>query len=112
MIQLNQKNTQQIAKQIPCPSYDRQALKTGIVHIGVGGFHRSHQANYINQLLTQYNTLDWGICGIGLREADRNMYNVLKKQNGLYTLTIQHPCLLYTSPSPRDQRGSRMPSSA
>ncbi len=91
MIQLNQKNTQQIAKQIPCPSYDRQALKTGIVHIGVGGFHRSHQANYINQLLTQYNTLDWGICGIGLREADRNMYNVLKKQNGLYTLTIQHP---------------------
>ena len=57
MIQLNQKNTQQIAKQIPCPSYDRQALKTGIVHIGVGGFHRSHQANYINQLLTQYLSL-------------------------------------------------------
>ena len=91
MIELNQHNIEQIAKQIPCPTYKRQALKTGIVHIGVGGFHRSHQAYYIHQLLTQYNTLDWGICGVGLREADRKMYDVLKKQDGLYTLIIQNP---------------------
>ena len=63
MIQLNQNNTEQIAQQIPCPTYNREELKTGIVHIGVGGFHRSHQAYYIHQLLTKYNTLDWGICG-------------------------------------------------
>ena len=63
MIQLNQNNTEQIAQQIPCPTYNRDELKTGIVHIGVGGFHRSHQAYYIHQLLTKYNTLDWGICG-------------------------------------------------
>ncbi len=91
MIQLNQNNTKQIAKHIPCPNYNRQALKTGIVHIGVGGFHRSHQAYYMHQLIAAYNMLDWGICGVGLREADRNMYKALKKQDGLYTLIIQHP---------------------
>ncbi len=91
IIQLNQKNIPQIAKLIPCPSYSRQALKTGIVHIGVGGFHRSHQAYYIHQLLEEYATLGWGICGVGLREADRKMYDVLQKQDCLYTLIVQNP---------------------
>ena len=91
MIQLNQDNIKEIVKQIPCPSYIRQTLKTGIVHIGVGGFHRSHQAYYIHQLLEKYNTLEWGICGVGLRETDRKIFNVLKKQDGLYTLIIQKP---------------------
>ena len=91
LIPLRQNNTTQIAKQVPCPIYNRQELKTGIVHIGVGGFHRSHQAYYIHQLLEKYNTLEWGICGVGLREADRKMYKVLKKQDGLYTLIIQNP---------------------
>ena len=90
-IHLSHDNISQIAAHIPCPTYDRQALKTGIVHIGVGGFHRSHQAYYIHQLLEKHNALDWGICGIGLREADRKIYNILKKQDYLYTLIIQHP---------------------
>jgi len=91
VLQLNQANSSQIGKEVSCPTYDRQALKTGFVHIGVGGFHRSHQAYYIHQLLEKFDLLDWGICGVGLREADRKMYEVLKKQDGLYTLTIQHP---------------------
>jgi len=88
---LNQKNLPNISATIPCPNYDRQALKTGIVHIGVGGFHRAHQAYYIHQLLEKYGFADWGICGVGLREADREMYHVLKKQDYLYTLIVQHP---------------------
>lgn len=88
--ELKQDNISQIASRIPCPTYDRQELKTGIVHVGVGGFHRSHQAYYIHQLLEKYNTLDWGICGVGLREADRKMYTILKKQDYLYTLIVQH----------------------
>lgn len=91
VINLNQDGLAQIAKQIPCPNYNRATLKVGIVHIGVGGFHRSHQAYYIHQLLANYNALDWGICGVGLREADRAMYDVLKKQDCLYTLITQHP---------------------
>lgn len=90
IIQLNQENTAHITEQVPCPTYDRKAIKTGIVHIGVGGFHRAHQAFYMHQLLEKGHT-SWGICGVGLRAADRNMYKVLKKQDGLYTLIIQHP---------------------
>ncbi len=88
---LNQTNISKIAEQVPCPTYDRLQLKTGIVHIGVGGFHRSHQAYYIHQLLEKYSATDWAICGVGLREADRNMADVLKKQDCLYTLVTQHP---------------------
>lgn len=90
-ISLNQKNRIQIGEKISCPNYDRNNLKTAIVHIGIGGFHRSHQAYYIHQLLEKFNISDWGICGVGLREADRKMYDTLKKQDGLYTLTMQHP---------------------
>ena len=89
-VQLNQHNISKIAKYISCPTYNREALKTGIVHIGVGGFHRSHQGWYIDQLLENCNDLQWGICGIGLREGDRKMYDVLKKQDGLYTLIVQN----------------------
>ncbi len=91
LIQLNQVNLTEIAKQIPCPTYNRKAVKTGIVHVGVGGFHRAHQAYYMHQLLGKDNALDWGICGVGLREGDRKMYNILKKQDYLYTLIVQHP---------------------
>lgn len=88
---LNQTNISKISEQVSCPTYDRQQLKKGIVHIGVGGFHRSHQAYYIHQLLEKYRATDWAICGVGLREADRNMANVLKTQDCLYTLVTQHP---------------------
>ena len=90
-IQLNQSNLTEISKQIPCPSYDRSLMKTGIVHIGIGGFHRAHQAYYVHQLLEKYNALNWGICGVGIREGDRKMYDILKKQDFLYTLNIQYP---------------------
>lgn len=90
-MKLYQENLSSLSSQISCPTYDRKKLKTGIVHVGVGGFHRSHQAYYIHSLLEQQNALDWGICGVGLREADRNIANVLKKQDYLYTLIVQHP---------------------
>ena len=89
--QLNQQNIRSIAARLACPTYERNAVKAGIIHIGVGGFHRSHQAYYIHQLLGDTQHSDWGICGIGLREGDRNMANVLEKQDCLYTLITQHP---------------------
>ena len=91
IIQLNQQNITSIASRLACPIYKRNAVKAGIVHIGIGGFHRSHQAYYIHQLLGDTQHADWGICGIGLREGDRNMANVLKEQDCLYTLITQHP---------------------
>ena len=90
-MELNQKNLDNLSNRISCPEYDRKSLATGIVHIGVGGFHRSHQAYYIHRLLQKNDADNWAICGVGLREGDRNMYNVLKEQDGLYTLVTQHP---------------------
>jgi len=91
VIQLNQQNITSIASRLACPKYERNAAKAGIVHIGIGGFHRSHQAYYMHQLLGDTQHAEWGICGIGLREGDRNMANVLKEQDCLYTLITQHP---------------------
>ncbi len=91
LIQLNQKNITSIASQLACPKYERNAVKTGIIHIGVGGFHRSHQAYYIHQLLRDTQNSDWGICGIGLRQGDKGIADVLKEQDCLYTLITQHP---------------------
>lgn len=90
-MKLNQNTISKVGNRISGPSYDRQQLKTGIVHIGVGGFHRSHQAYYINQLFEKYQTLDWAICGVGLREGDRKMAEVMQEQDGLYTLITQYP---------------------
>src|SRR3954452_15744552 len=48
------------------PDYDRDKISVGIVHIGVGGFHRAHQALAVDRLLRRGEAYDWGICGVGL----------------------------------------------
>jgi mannitol 2-dehydrogenase len=73
------------------PSYDRAGVGTGIAHFGVGGFHRAHQAVYIDRLLERGAAPGWGICGIGVMPADRRMRDVLRAQDGLYTLILEHP---------------------
>ncbi|MDF7799474.1 mannitol dehydrogenase family protein [Pontiellaceae bacterium B1224] len=90
-IQLKQENLSRFAETMVVPTYDRSKVKTGIVHIGVGGFHRSHEAYYTNALMNETGTLDWGICGVGLREGDRKMRDILKDQDFLYTLIVKHP---------------------
>jgi len=90
-LKLNAQNLSKLADRLPVPKYDRSSLKKGIVHIGVGGFHRSHQAYYIHQLLEKHSATEWAICGVGLREADRMMANVMNAQDGLYSLVTQHP---------------------
>lgn len=90
-IPLSLETLSQIAGRIPVPKFDRGALKAGIVHVGVGGFHRAHQAFYTHQLLEKYNAAEWGICGIGLRKGDQSIHEVLKKQDYMYTLMVKHP---------------------
>ncbi|WP_108126681.1 mannitol dehydrogenase family protein [Saccharospirillum mangrovi] len=68
------------------PSYDRQ-LTTGIVHIGVGGFHRAHQARYLDDYLAAGGESHWGICGVGLMPGDAKLFQALEQQGGLYSLT-------------------------
>jgi len=90
-MKLNTEHIATIGQKLSVPSYNRQQLKTGIVHIGVGGFHRAHQAWYIHRWLQKHGAQDWAICGIGLRAEDRKMAEVLHRQDGLYTLLTQYP---------------------
>ena len=76
---------------IPVPGYDRDQVRVGIAHFGVGGFHRAHQAMYINRLLNEGSATDWGICGIGVMPADTRMRDALLRQDGLYTLIVENP---------------------
>ncbi len=46
---------------LPTPSYDRSRASVGIVHIGMGNFHRSHQAMHLDPLMNSGSSLDWGI---------------------------------------------------
>jgi mannitol 2-dehydrogenase len=73
------------------PSYNRDDISIGIVHFGVGGFHRAHQAMYIDRLMEKGQAGQWGICGVGVLPADRKMADVLDAQDGLYTLLLENP---------------------
>ena len=80
-----------LAGSLPVPSYDRSRVRAGIVHLGVGAFHRSHQAMYVDRLLEQGQAQEWGICGVGVLPSDRRMAEVMAAQDGLYTLVVKHP---------------------
>jgi mannitol 2-dehydrogenase len=67
------------------PGYRREGLRAGIVHFGVGNFHRSHQAMYVDRLLALGDT-EWAICGAGLLPGDVAMRDDLRRQDLLYTL--------------------------
>ncbi len=75
----------QLDARISVPSYDRSRLTPGIVHIGVGGFHRAHLATYADELATS-GQRTWAIAGSGVMDVDARMADVLKTQDGLYTL--------------------------
>lgn len=73
------------------PTYARDRITVGIVHFGVGGFHRAHQAMYVDRLLDKGEATDWGICGVGVLPGDRKMADVMAAQDGLYTLVLENP---------------------
>ncbi len=73
------------------PSYDRSGLTPGIVHFGVGGFHRAHQAMYLDRLMNAGLALDWAIVGVGVLPTDAHMKQVMDDQDCLYTLTVKNP---------------------
>jgi len=68
------------------PRYDPAQITTGIVHLGVGAFHRAHQTVYIDDCLAA-GEMDWGIVGASLRSPDTR--DALAPQDGLYTLAVQ-----------------------
>jgi mannitol 2-dehydrogenase len=73
------------------PAYDRSALKPGIVHIGLGNFHRAHQSWYMSQLFARGLDMDFAILGAGVRATDAQMRERLEAQDWLSTLVELGP---------------------
>ena len=91
MLPLTNATLSSLPDNLSVPAYDRAALRTGIVHFGVGGFHRAHQAMYLDRLMNEGEALDWAICGVGVMDADKRMRDALRAQDGLYTLMVKEP---------------------
>src|SRR5450830_1297628 len=85
-MKLNKQTLAQASKQATLPAYDRAALLPGIVHLGLGAFHRAHQAVYTDTVLAA-GDLRWGIVGVSLRQPDTR--DALAPQDNLYTLAIR-----------------------
>ncbi|HEY9674432.1 MAG TPA: mannitol dehydrogenase family protein [Waterburya sp.] len=90
-IKLNEASLSRLPGNVRVPKYDRHQITNGIVHIGVGGFHRAHQALYLDDYFHQNPGSQWGICGVGLLEFDKRMRDALESQDCLYTLVERSP---------------------
>ena len=86
MNRLSKSSLLALPKDVARPTYDIAAARVGIVHLGVGAFHRAHQAVYVDDRLAA-GEMDWAICGASLRAADTA--EALSPQDGLYTLATR-----------------------
>lgn len=82
---LNQAELSSLPATIARPRYDRRSITVGIVHLGVGAFHRAHQAVYTDAILAQ--DPQWGIVASSLRSPETR--DALEPQGGLYTLSVR-----------------------
>ena len=82
-----------LPKRVSVPAYDRRKVSAGIVHIGVGNFHRAHEALYVDRCLHLAGNEGWGIVGVGVGAGERKLQKaqVIKSQDGLYTLIEYAP---------------------
>ncbi len=86
MIRLNNANLRHLPADIARPLYNRSGVQTGIVHLGLGAFHRAHQAAFTDDCLNAGET-NWGIAAASLRNPDTR--DALAPQDGLYTLALR-----------------------
>jgi mannitol 2-dehydrogenase len=83
-VPLNDATLQLHANRVDVPTYDRSALQRSIVHIGMGNFHRAHQAVYFDELAELGISSEWGLTGVSLRHGRTK--ELLSNQDGLYTI--------------------------
>jgi mannitol 2-dehydrogenase len=90
-MELSNGTLNELPQNIIVPNYDRSALRPGIIHVGVGNFHRAHQAWYLHRLMQVGEAHDWAIIGAGVRNADAIMREKLLRQDCLTTLIELDP---------------------
>ena len=89
-VRLSRATLRDLPRHVVRPRYEPASLAAGIVHLGVGGFHRAHMARFTHDLLDlEPAAREWGIVGAGLLPADQRMLDVLSAQDRLYTL-VEH----------------------
>jgi mannitol-1-phosphate/altronate dehydrogenase len=100
MLRLNRSNLASFGPTVARPIYDRDALRPGIIHFGVGNFHRVHQGVAIDACLHHAGHEGWAICGVGLADGPlaRAKAEAYHHQDNLYTVTT------LTSPAPQETR--------
>ena len=87
MIRLSRAALPGLPASVARPGFELAAVRGGIVHLGLGGFHRAHMARYTHSLMqARPDALQWGIIGAGLLAGDRRMAESLAPQDNLYTL--------------------------
>ncbi|GGB14518.1 mannitol dehydrogenase family protein [Allosediminivita pacifica] len=88
-IKLSLDTLDQLPDRVARPLYQRSDLSPGILHFGVGNFHRAHQAMYLDRLMNAGRAYDWALIGAGVFEGERKGREVLQKQDWLTTLVEQ-----------------------
>jgi mannitol 2-dehydrogenase len=88
-IKLSKGNLGAIAGKAAVPKYDRSSLSAGILHFGVGNFHRAHQAVYLDDLFNTGRDHDWALIGAGMLPSDGKMRDALAGQDYLTTVVEQ-----------------------
>lgn len=90
-MKLSNKTLKALPAAILRPNYDRASLTPGIIHVGLGNFHRAHQAWYLHRLMQAGAAQDWAIIGAGVRDYDADMREKLLTQDCLTTLIELDP---------------------
>jgi fructuronate reductase len=85
-MRLNSESLATLPLEVARPAFDRAAARVGVVHLGVGAFHRAHQAVYTDDAMAR-GGLDWGVAGVSLRAPDTR--DALAPQDDLYTLAVR-----------------------
>ena len=74
-----------------CTAYDRDATRVGVVHVGVGAFHRAHQAVYFDDMMERTGDLSWAVAGVNLRPAGSGDIARLQRAGGAYVVKSYDP---------------------
>ncbi|MBB3999388.1 mannitol dehydrogenase family protein [Aureimonas pseudogalii] len=87
MTDVSNATLKELGERVAVPAYDRSGLRSGLVHIGVGNFHRAHQCVYLDDLFATGTGHEWGVTGLSVRSEDKALRDDLTAQDGLYTVT-------------------------
>lgn len=89
-MKLNRATLRDLPEGILVPDYDPADVQPGVLHLGMGNFHRAHEGVYLDRIASN-GDLTWGTVGVGFRAPDEALNHAAAEQDGLYTLETVSP---------------------